>query len=66
VYTPRTAIRAQSDVNLFLTRHRLLHTYVPRVPISVAYCWINVEFERQKLTQKDFGYIEIGEAFLAK
>lgn len=34
--------------------------------MSVAQCWINVEFERQKLNQKDFGHTDLGEVLLTK
>src|SRR5437667_12861001 len=60
-YTPKTAIRTTSDVNMFLTRHRLLHTSFPRVPMSISHCWINAELEREKFLQNDFGYNETGD-----
>jgi len=41
---------------MFLTRHQLLHTSVPRVPMSISHCWINTELERQKLQFGDFGF----------
>src|SRR5277367_3005220 len=56
MYIPREKIETTSDVNMFLTRHRLLHTSVPRVPMSISHCWINTELERAKLTHGDHGY----------
>jgi len=57
VYTPKGGgVRTTSDVNMFLTRHRLLHTSVPRVPMSISHCWINTELERAKLEHGDHGY----------
>ena len=46
---------------MFLTRHRLLHPNVPRIPLSISHCWINTELEREKLLQKDFGFQETNE-----
>jgi hypothetical protein len=57
-YNPRTSIRTTSDVNMFLTRHRLLHASVPRLPLSISHCWINTALEEKKLELKDFGYNE--------
>lgn len=61
VYTPRTIIRTSCDVNMFLTRHKLLHQSdrVPRVPMSISQCWINTVLERQKLRLNDLGDVEI-------
>jgi hypothetical protein len=57
IYTPKNGgIRTTSDINMFLTRHRLLHTSVPRVPMSISHCWINTALERAKLTHGDHGY----------
>jgi hypothetical protein len=64
VYTPREKIETTSDVNMFLTRHRLLHTSVPRVPMSISHCWINTELEREKFIQNDLGCEDIGEVSL--
>ena len=61
VYTPRTPIRTRCDVNMFLTRHQLVHSSVPRVPMSISHCWINTELEREKLLHNDLGFKETGE-----
>jgi len=57
-YIPRIEVRTTSDVNMFLTRHRLLHESerVPRLPLSISHCWINTAMEHQKLNHGDSGY----------
>jgi hypothetical protein len=60
-FAPKTAVRTVSDVNVFLTRHRLFHTSVPRVPMSISHCWINTELEREKLLRDDWKHKEIGD-----
>lgn len=62
-YTPATKIQTTSDMNMFLTRHRLLHESesVPRIPLSISHCWINTYLERKKLVLNDFGYNESAE-----
>ena len=62
-YTPKTPIRMNCDINVFLTRHRLLHT---SVPMSISHCWINTELEREKLIRNDLGYKETDEVFLPR
>ena len=62
-FAPKTTIRTTSDVNVFLTQHRLLHASVPRVPMSISHCWINTELEREKLLRNDLGYKETGHVF---
>lgn len=57
-YTPKTTIETTSDVNMFLTRHRLLHESVPRLPLSISHCWINTALEEKKLELNDLGYNE--------
>jgi hypothetical protein len=49
---------ANSDVNMFLTRHRLLHPSVPHLPLSISHCWINADLEREKLRLGDLGFSE--------
>jgi len=64
-FTPAAKIQTTSDVNMFLTRHRLLHESenVPRIPLSISHCWMNTYLERKKLELNDFGYNESAEVF---
>ena len=57
VYIPRKTIRTECDLNMFLTRHKLLHSSerIPRVPMSISHCWINTVLEREKLRLHDLG-----------
>ena len=57
-YTPHQPIQAKADVNMFLTRHRLLHPNVPHIPLSISHCWINAPLERAKLRRGDLGFSE--------
>jgi hypothetical protein len=61
VYIPRKKIRTTSDVSVFLTKHRLFHPSVPQIPMSISHCWINTEFEREKLSLGDDGHENIVE-----
>ena len=61
---PKKTIRTTSDVNMFLTRHKLLHEdeRVPRLPLSISHCWINTVLEQEKLRFGDTGYFDSKEA----
>lgn len=58
MYTPRVTLETNSDVNMFLTRHRFLSKDIPRIPLAVSGCWINTSLEREKLRFGDHGYNE--------
>jgi len=59
-YIPRKEIIVNADVNMFLTRHRLLHVSerIPKIPMSISHCWINTTLEKEKLRHGDTGYKE--------
>ena len=65
ICTPKSPIPTTSDVNMFLTRHRLLHSseIVPRVPMSISHCWINTAMEKEKLKLGDKGYMDPNEVY---
>lgn len=65
---PKKKIQTTSDVNMFLTRHKLLHEdeRVPRLPLSISHCWINTVLEQEKLRLGDAGYFDSKEASPSK